>query len=96
MKVRHQKDSFFLFCLKLNHQKGEKSKKCSVCKLNSTKKGWRGLTIAGGCSCVSGLGLLLLLPELKLDDGKAGSDMLASAVPALLGIGDGLINLQVM
>ena len=64
-------------------------------KLNH--KGSRGLTIAGGCSCVSGLGLLLL-PQLELDadDGKAGSEMLAAAVPALLGVGDGLINLQVL
>ena len=64
-------------------------------KLN--QKGSRGLTIAGGCSCVSGLGLLLL-PQLELDadNGKAGSEMLAAAVPALLGVGDGLINLQVL
>ena len=64
-----------------------------------TQKGSRRLTIAGACSCVSGLGLLLLLPKLELDvdnGGKDGSEMLAAAVPALLGVGDGLINLQVL
>ena len=78
--VERTDDGIFLFHLKLNH------------------KGSRGLTIAGGCSCVSGLGLLGLLPQLELDadDGKAGSEMLAAAVPALLGVGDGLINLQVL
>ena len=79
--VERTDDSFFLFHLKLN------------------QKGSRRLTIAGACSCVSGLGLLLLLPQLELDvdnGGKAGSEMLAAAVPALLGVGDGLINLQVL
>ena len=59
--------------------------------LNSNKKGSKRLTIAGGCFCVSGLGLLLL-PELKLVD---GGEMILAAVPALLGVGDGLVNLQV-
>ena len=66
--------------------------------LETSKKGSRGLTISGGCSCALGLGILLLLPQIELnDDGnKAGSEMLAAAVPALLGVGDGLINLQVI
>lgn len=59
--------------------------------LNSNKKGSKRLTITGGCFCVSGLGLLLL-PELKLVD---GGEMILAAVPALLGVGDGLVNLQV-
>ena len=67
-------------------------------RLKLNQKGSRGLAIAGACSCVSGLGLLLL-PQLGLDvnnGGKDGSEMLAAAVPALLGVGDGLINLQVL
>ena len=40
---------------------------------------------------MSGLGLLLL-PELKL---VGGGEMILAAVPALLGVGDGLVNLQV-
>ena len=65
-----------------------------ICSQKLIQKGSRGLTIAGGSSCASGLGLLLLLPQLnKL---KSGSEMLAAAVPALLGVGDGLINLQVL
>ena len=69
---------------------GESQEK-NIFFLNSNKKGSKRLTIAGGCFCVSGLGLLLL-PELKLVD---GGEMILAAVPALLGVGDGLVNLQV-
>ena len=43
---------------------------------------------------MSGLGLLLLT-ELKLVGGDGGGEMILAAVPALLGVGDGLVNLQV-
>ena len=60
------------------------------------QQGSRGLTITGGCFCVFGLGVLLL-PQLgPLVATKPGSEILLAAVPALLGLGDGLINVQVI
>ena len=63
---------------------------------NLPQQGSRGLTITGGCFCVLGLGVLLLPqlgPQLAT---KPGSEILLAAVPALLGLGDGLINVQVI
>ena len=60
------------------------------------QQGSRGLTITGGCFCVLGLGVLLL-PQLgPLVATKPASEILLAAVPALLGLGDGLINVQVV
>ena len=86
-----------LIHLKLDLKK-DRDNSFYLSRLKLNQKGSRGLAIAGACSCVSGLGLLLL-PQLGLDvnnGGKDGSEMLAAAVPALLGVGDGLINLQVL
>ena len=60
------------------------------------QQGSRGLTITGGCFCVLGLGVLLL-PQLgPMVATKPASEILLAAVPAFLGLGDGLINVQVV